>query len=150
MGRRCGVRERFACAGKMVPGRAWLIAADPRGILVSRSHNGAVHSARATSKPGENMAVINGVCAIGLIVDPGEARGPIGSAALRGVFEKLLRPRGLMNRVTWYRSKISSLAFHLILSAASAYVSSRLACLERRMPASRAASSQVSQPTVRD
>ena len=59
----------------------------------------------ASGNPFKNLAVINGVCVIGLIVDPGAARGLIGSATLREIFEKLLRPRGLMKHVMWYRSK---------------------------------------------
>ena len=59
----------------------------------------------ATSNPFKNLAVINGVMVIGLIVDPGAARGLIGSATLREIFDRILRPQGLMNRVMWYRSK---------------------------------------------
>lgn len=59
----------------------------------------------ASNIPFENLAVINGASVIGLIVDPGAARGLIGSATLREIFDEILRPRGPMKHAMWHLSK---------------------------------------------
>eukprot|EP00959_Pyramimonas_sp_CCMP1952_P200607 4195994-Pyramimonas_sp.AAC.1 len=47
----------------------------------------------ASGNSFKNLAVISGVCVVCPIADSGAARGLIGSATLRGIFEKLLRSR---------------------------------------------------------